>query len=336
SVLLELGCRIGLPGMTNEDGTATYKDYADYMINHERRPGIGPLAGWRGKDGTKTGRGEPNPEQLQKYIENGGFFEAHVPDEARYFKHANRAWQDWAVEMGLQDKPIENVFQLYLEPLRKFQLSAEGKIDPQPPDSHRERMINCFEPLPSWYAPFEGTMVDEAEFPLHAITQRPAAMYHSWGSQNAWLRQIHGSNPLFVPGPVCDGEGLKDGDWATVRSHHGEITVPVKRMEAVNANTMWTWNAIGKRPGAWNLDPESPEARKGFLLNHLIKELLPAKGDGLRWSNSDPITGQAAWFDLRVSIKKASGQTGPALPQFEPQPASESAPQDVSYGDEWT
>ena len=25
----------------------------------------------------------------------------------------------------------------------------------------------------------------------------------------------------------------------------------------------------------------------------------------MRWSNSDPITGQAAWYDLRVRIEKA-------------------------------
>ena len=44
------------------------------------------------------------------------------------------------------------------------------------------------------------------------------------------------------------------------------------------------------------------------LLNHLIHELLPPKGDGMRWSNSDPITGQAAWFDLRVKIEKVPPQ----------------------------
>jgi anaerobic selenocysteine-containing dehydrogenase len=98
-------------------------------------------------------------------------------------------------------------------------------------------------------------------------------MYHSWGSQNAWLRQIHGSNPMFVPSKICDEKGLKDGDWALVSSHHGAIKVQVKRMEAVNVNTMWTWNAIGKRSGAWNLDPDSPEAKKGFLLNHLMVKL---------------------------------------------------------------
>ena len=74
--------------------------------------------------------------------------------------------------------------------------------------------------------------------------------------------------------------------------------------------------AIGKRKGAWALDEKAPEATKGFLLNHLIHELLPPKGDGLRWANSDPITGQAAWFDLLVKIEKAPppSESQPALP----------------------
>ena len=273
---------------------------------------------------------------MQRYIENGGFFEAHVPAEAHYFKHANKAWQDWATEMGLQEGPVENIFQLYLEPLRKFQLCAEEKREPVPPKTHRERIKQCFDPLPTWYPPFEGEAVANEEFPLHAITQRPAAMYHSWGSQNAWLRQIHGTNPLYVPGNICDEAGLKDGDWAVVASHHGEIKVPIARMEAVNEKTLWTWNAIGKRSGAWNLDEDAPEAKKGFLLNHLIKELLPEKEDGLRWSNSDPITGQAAWFDLKVSIRKAPDQTGPSEPQFESQKSLKTTiGKIVSYGKEW-
>ena len=118
--------------------------------------------------------------------------------------------------------------------------------------------------------------------------------------------------------------GLQDGDWARVTSPHEEITVPVMEMAALNENTIWTWNAIGKRKGAWALDPDAPEAAKGFLLNHLIHELLPPKGDGLRWSNSDPITGQAAWFDLRVRLEKAPPPKAaqPAFPaQKSPVPA---------------
>ena len=53
-------------------------------------------------------------------------------------------------------------------------------------------------------------------------------------------------------------------------------------------------------------EENAPEATRGFLLNHLIHELLPPKGDALRWANSDPITGQAAWFDLRVKVEKTT------------------------------
>ena len=304
SVLCELGARLNLPGFTNEDGTQKYADYADYIVNHIRKPGIGPLAGFRG-DGSDSGRGDINKDQLNRYIENGGFFVEHIPDGAHYYKPWNNKYQDWAVKMGLYDSPQPYLFQLYVEPMRRFQLAAEGHGDRQPPDHLREQIKTTLDPLPIWYAPFEDSHVDPEEYPVHALTQRPMAMYHSWGSQNAWLRQIHGHNPLYLPTKLMMQHNLADGDWATVSSVHGSITVPVAHMAALNENTVWTWNAIGKRKGAWALGEESSEATKGFLLNHLIHELLPPKGDGLRWANSDPITGQAAWFDLRVKIAKA-------------------------------
>jgi anaerobic selenocysteine-containing dehydrogenase len=304
SVLCELGARLNLPGFTNEDGSQKYADYADYIVNHIRKPGIGPLAGFRG-DGSDSGRGDINKDQLNRYIENGGFFVEHIPDGAHYYKPWNNKYQDWAVKMGLYDSPQPYLFQLYVEPMRRFQLAAEGHGDRQPPDHLREQIKTTLDPLPIWYAPFEDSHVDPEEYPVHALTQRPMAMYHSWGSQNAWLRQIHGHNPLYLPTKLMMQHNLADGDWATVSSVHGSITVPVAHMAALNENTVWTWNAIGKRKGAWALGEESSEATKGFLLNHLIHELLPPKGDGLRWANSDPITGQAAWFDLRVKIAKA-------------------------------
>ncbi|MEF3049339.1 molybdopterin oxidoreductase family protein [Pseudotabrizicola sp. L79] len=313
SVLLDLGARLGLPGMVGEDGAPKYRDYADYIVTHQRRPGIGPLMGFRG-DGTVEGRGDPNPDQMQRYIENGGFYQAHVPDGAGFFKPWNMAYQDWAVEVGLFDSPQPYVFNIWSEPMRRFQLAAEGHGPYQPPDALRARLKQAMDPLPLWYAPFGDEGAEG--YPVHALTQRPMAMYHSWGSQNAWLRQIHGKNALFVPTKIWQAEGFAEGDYARVTSPHAQIVVPVAHMAALNADTVWTWNAIGKRKGAWALDDGAPEATEGFLLNHLISELLPPKGDGMRWSNSDPVTGQAAWFDLRVRIEKVGRrqQSEPAFP----------------------
>ncbi|WP_136443455.1 molybdopterin oxidoreductase family protein [Pacificoceanicola onchidii] len=317
TALVQLANKMKLPGFTHEDGSAKWQDYADYIVNHERKPGIGPLAGFRGENGDKEGRGEVNPEQLNRYIENGGFYVAHIPEGGDYYKPWNAAYQNWAVGMGIYDKPEPYLFQLYSEPMRKFQLAAEGHGERQPPDHLRQRIKDRLDPLPIWY---ETDQHGNDGFTVNALTQRPMAMYHSWGTQNAWLRQLHGRNPLYVPTKLMRQHGLQDGDWAKVTSPHGEITVPVMEMAALNENTVWTWNAIGKRKGAWALEEDAPEATKGFLLNHLIHELLPPKGDGLRWANSDPITGQAAWFDLKVKIEKAANPDGmtESQPAFDP------------------
>jgi anaerobic selenocysteine-containing dehydrogenase len=104
----------------------------------------------------------------------------------------------------------------------------------------------------------------------------------------------------------ADALGIGDEDWVWIESAIGRVKGRVRLMEGVNPDTVWTWNAIGRHPGAAGLDPDAPEATRGFLLNHLIAELLPEREGGYRFSNSDPITGQAAWYDLRVRIEKAA------------------------------
>jgi len=199
--------------------------------------------------------------------------------------------------------------------LQKFRLAARGHGAAQPPEEHRVRVETYFDPLPFWYAPF-GEVDVAGTYPLHAISQRPMAMYHSWGSQNAWLRQIHGENSLHIHRKTAGVLGIADGDWVVVTSDHGRITVRVKLMDGVNPETVWTWNAIGKRAGAWNLDPKVHEATQGFLLNHLIRDLLPPREGGQRYANADPVTGQAAWYDLRVRIEKAPATVDHSEPQF--------------------
>jgi anaerobic selenocysteine-containing dehydrogenase len=328
SVLLDLGARLRLPALCNEDGTAKFKDYADYLVRHERAPGVGLLAGWRG-DGTQHGKGAPNPQQLERYREHGGFWHGAVPASGRYYKMANRDYLQWAQAMGFLAKAEPVVLQLYSETLQKFRLAAQGHGPVQPPDAERERVAAYFDPLPIWYEPFEGAQNASASggFPLHALTQRPPFMYHAWGSQNAWLRQIAARNTLYVHPRTAREHGVDDGDWVHLDSHHARITVQVKSAANMQPDTVWTWNAIGKRKGAWKLAPDAPEATKGFLLNPLISDLTP-RGD---YANADPVTGQAAWFDLRVRMEKANAPEE-AQPQFPPLGSKQAHPQPLRYG----
>jgi anaerobic selenocysteine-containing dehydrogenase len=321
TVLLDLGHRLGLPAMTNADGNARYPGgYADYIVNHERAPGLGPLAGFRGKDGTAAGRGAVNPNQLKAYIDNGCHWYHELPEHMRYYRHVNWDYLDWATFFGFMGRPEPIIHQLYSETLQKFRLAAEGHGKFPAPEQHRDRIATYFDPIPFWYAPFEEAMVSESEFPMHAITQRPMAMYHSWGSQNAWLRQIIGRNWLYIHKKRAAALGIADGDWVSVTSHHGTIKAQAKLKDGQNEDTVWTWNAIGKRSGTWALDKDAPESKKGFLLNHLISDLLPEREGGYRYSNSDPVTGQAAWYDLRVRVEKCADQRDESAPQFEPLP----------------
>jgi anaerobic selenocysteine-containing dehydrogenase len=370
SVLLDLGARIGLPALINDDGSAKFRDYADYIVRHERAPGVGLLAGWRG-DGSQHGKGAPNPRQIERYREHGGFWHAPVPEAGRYYKMANRDYLQWSASMGFIAKPEPVVLQIYSETLQKFRLAAQGHGPVQPPEAERERVATYFDPLPIWYEPFEGAqnaaatavplslrergrgegaqheatpshpepssapsghLLPQGEgkeqgFPLHALTQRPPFMYHAWGSQNAWLRQIATRNFLYLHPDTARAHDLADGDWTHVDSHHGRITVPVRTVANMQPDTVWTWNAIGKRRGAWKLSPEAPESTKGFLLNPLISDITP-RGD---YANADPVTGQAAWFDLRVRIEKAAAPDE-SQPQYAPLSEREPPREPLRYG----
>jgi anaerobic selenocysteine-containing dehydrogenase len=265
------------------------------------------------------GRGTPNPNQLAAYIANGCFHQQPLAPEQSYYRHANRAYLTWAKDAGFIAAAAPVVFQLYLEPLQKFRLAGRGHGAVQPPQSHRERIARYFDPIPFWYPPFDDRPGECGAFEFVAITQRPMHVYHSWGSHNAWLRQITAENCLYMQRARAHALGIADGDWVWIRSAIGRVKCRVRLMEGVNPDTVWTWNAIGRRPGAAALDPDAPEAVRGFLLNHLIAELLPEREGGYRFSNSDPVTGQAAWYDLRVAIEKAAPEeAGESFPRFEP------------------
>ena len=105
------------------------------------------------------------------------------------------------------------------------------------------------------------------------------------------------------------------------------IRVQAKFAANVQPDTVWSWNAIGKRKRAWTLSPDAPESNRGFLLNHLISDLTP-RGD---YANADPVTGQAAWFDLRVSVRRIDAQHE-SSPQFATLAYAEADEAPLRYG----
>jgi anaerobic selenocysteine-containing dehydrogenase len=323
-VLIELAGRLKFPAFTTAEGGRKFTGYPDFVVNFQPQPGIGFLMGWRGKNGDEHLRGEPNPKQWEAYEQNNCVFQYHMPKTMHYMRNWNREYLDFAKEKGWRQKNDPVQLAIYSDTLQAFRLAAQGKTEGrQPPEHLRERIDTYFDPLPFWYAPLEDAATDLGSYPLNAITQRPMAMYHSWDSQNAWLRQIHSHNYLNVNPRTALAAGIADGGWAWVESQWGKVRCMVRHSEAVEPGTVWTWNAIGKADGAWQLAPGSDEARKGFLLNHLISEELPMRGtpSGMV-SNSDPITGQAGWYDVRVRIRPASpNEAGDTFPQMDSMPA---------------
>ena len=320
-VLIELASRLQLPAFVHDDGRRKFRDYPDFVINYETTPGsgIGFLAGWRGQGGEKFMKGEPNPKQWEMYEKNNCVFHYELPKSYQYMRNWNQGYLEWAKRHGLTRYAEPINIHIYSEVLQKFRLAAQGKsFGKQPPEHLRERIETHFDPLPFFSETLEAQRTDLLKYPLNAITQRPMAMYHSWDSQNAWLRQIHAHNYLHVNPVTAAAAGIEDDSWMWVESMHGKVRCLCRYSNAVEPGTVWTWNAIGKASGAWGLDGKANESKKGFLLNHLISEELPRAEPGEHLSNSDPISGQAGWYDVRVRIYPAAAdEPEESWPQFD-------------------
>ncbi len=337
-VLIELGTRLKLPAFVTKEGNRKFRDYPDFIVNWETEPGsgIGFLSGWRGKGGEKFLRGEPNPKQWEMYAQNNCVYHHKLPRSYQYMRNWNKGYLEWSQRNRITRYAEPILIHLYSEVLQKFRLAAQGRgITRKPPAHLAERIETYFDPLPFFYEPLEVQASDKNKYPLAAVTQRPMAMYHSWDSQNAWLRQIHAHNYLHINARTAQAAGIADGGWLWVESQWGKVRCMARYSEAVEPGTVWTWNAIGKAAGAWNLSPDANESQKGFLLNHLISEELPANPDGTGYSNSDPVTGQAAWYDVRVRIYPAGAdepqQTSPQFEVMKKYPCMKETPGWLAY-----
>ena len=134
------------------------------------------------------------------YAQNNCVFQYHMPEDMHYMRNWNRAYLDFAKDKGWrqQNDPVQ--LALYSDTLQSFRLAAQGKT--RGPPAARRTCASASPPTstrcPSGTRRSRTTRPTSSAYPLNAITQRPMAMYHSWDSQNAWLRQIHSHNYLHV------------------------------------------------------------------------------------------------------------------------------------------
>ena len=196
SVLVDLGARLGLPGFVNDDGSAEIRRLRRLHRQPRTPPGHRPAGRFPlAKDGKPGAGRQPRPDR-QLYRKRR-FLVEHIPDEAHYYKPWNSAYQDWAVEWASMTAR---------SPICSSSMSNRCANSNWPPKGTAtvSRPNTCANgskhdgPAADLVCAFEDDRSTD-RIPVHALTQRPMAMYHSWGTQNAWLRQIHGHNPLYVP-----------------------------------------------------------------------------------------------------------------------------------------
>ena len=149
------------------------------------------------------------------------------------------------------------------------------------------------------------------------------AMYHSWDSQNAWLRQIHAHNYLFVNPLAAQDAGHRRRrlDVGGIAVGQGALHGPLFRGGGAGHGVDLERDRQGG--GAWNLSPDANESQKGFPAQSPDLRRAAGAKHTARISNSDPITGQAAWYDVRVRIYKATDGESVTSPQF---PTLQAAP----------
>ena len=310
------GLAAQVPAFVNADGSRKYRDYPDFVVNYETAPGsgIGFLAGWRGKGGEKAMRGEPTRASGRCTRRTTASSSTICRRPSSTCATGTRATWTGRSSRGLRRDRDPIVIHLYFR--NSCSASASRRRASSPASSRRapeETRGDLFDPLPFFYAPLEQQATDTQKYPLNAVTQRPMAMYHSWDSQNAWLRQIHTHNFLFVntrtalaaASPTAAGCGSsRPGAGCAACAATARRSSPARCGPGTPS---------ARRPGAWHLDAGAKRVAPGFLLNHLIREELPAGRTAPRSPTATPSPARRPGTTCACASPRRARRTGREL-----------------------
>ena len=93
-------------------------------------------------------------------------------------------------------------------------------------------------------------------------------------------------------------------------------------MAGVNDRTIWTWNAIGKRKGAWQLDEDAPEANSIFAGPFHLTVAAPQRGRSALLQLRPDHGARPRLIYVRIA-KAAADEPAESAPQFESLPRDE-------------
>ena len=183
-----------------------------------------------------------------------------MPAAGRYYKMANRDYLEWA-KLGFVGSTAPITIQFYAETLQRFRLAAQGHGAAQPPERDRARVERFFDPLPFWYASLA------TKTPIISTQRHHAA-------SDVHVPRLGLAEPLAAPDRYAQRalhpsryrarRAIADGDWIWISSPRGRIRVQARTHAATAPGTVWTWNAIGKRRGAWKLAATRPSSTTDF------------------------------------------------------------------------
>ena len=190
-VLVELAALLQLPAFVDSAGQRKYKNYRDFIVNWEKSPGIGFLAGWRGETGEEHLRGSPNPQQWERYIENECFFREELPPPMRYFRFANRRdYLQYAYKNGWTESTEPIIIEFTARPCAAFRWPVRVRaIYSRQKSDNDNACENTSAPCRFITNRWNRRALIKTNILLR---HHPKANVHvsSWDSQNAWLRQI--------------------------------------------------------------------------------------------------------------------------------------------------
>ena len=264
-VLLDLGARLGLPGFVTEDRRAALSRRLSGLHRQPRaQPGhrLARRLPRRGRQELRPRRAQREPAR-RLHRRTAASTSTISRRSSATTSTPTRPISTGPRTSASSARPRRSCSSSIWSRCRNSASPRAGHGAVQPPATHRARIETYFDPMPFWYRAVRRAAPSERAFLFTPSRSGRWHMYHSWGSQNAWLRQITARElPLHESRARRESSGIADGDWVWIderdRPRQGRS---VKLMEGVNPDTVWTWNAIGKRAGAWASVPTRRKPR---------------------------------------------------------------------------